>query len=457
MTPMEKKPYSIPFSVSSALNTLRSAGFQAYPVGGCVRDLLLNREIHDWDLTTSASPDQIKQAFSQYPVVETGISHGTVTVCFPEMPLEITTYREDGEYKDHRHPDKVIFTQELGKDLARRDFTINAMALGESSQIIDFFQGADDLKKRQIRCVGSPDARFEEDGLRILRALRFASVLNFSIEKETERSLYEKKELLLTISPERIWSEFQKLLCGDAAVTVLRKYHSIFSVIFPEIKELKDFPQHNPYHCYDIWEHTLHALEHSPADFPLRCALLFHDSGKPEVFTRDSLGVGHFYGHEKVSLRKVRAVLSRFRSDKKTENLVSFLVEKHGIPLFPDPVLLKKRLRAFGPDKLQCLFEIQKADSSALALWEEKLIPLKQAEEMLRDILQEEHCFSIKDLAVSGRDLLPFLPEGPEIGKCLQELLSGVIEGLYPNQKEALLAIVQEKYTQKRNTGSLPE
>ena len=445
----------IPEYVKEALSRLHKWGYEAYSVGGCVRDSLLGKEPSDWDIATSALPNQMKEVFHGCRTLETGLKHGTLTVFpQPDAPsVEITTFRVDGEYADHRHPERVTFTGNFREDLARRDFTINAMAQGENG-LIDLFHGFSDLQNKVIRCVGEADRRFEEDGLRILRALRFAAVLDFTIEKETARAMERKRSLLQYIAPERIFSEWKKLLCGQNAVDVLRKYVGVVAEILPELTPMCGFEQHSVYHCYDVWEHSLHATEHTPSLFPLRMAALFHDAGKPYTFFRAADGTGHFYGHAKKSAEIAEELLIRLRADSVSREKVVFLVARHDLSLPPDEILLKKRLRRFGEENIRDLFVIQRADASALAEPGKKLKELDAAEAVFEKILEEEQCFSLRNMKITGNDLKAYISPGPEMGRLLSFLLDSVIEGTCENKKDALLCEAQRWFQkQKRYIG----
>lgn len=312
---------AIPQNVLDILRALNERGHEAYVVGGCVRDSLLGRTPTDWDVTTSALPEEtagIFDALGGYTVAKTGLAHGTLTIIKEHCPVEITTYRVDGAYSDARHPDAVRFTRSLREDLSRRDFTINAMAYHPDVGLVDYFSGRADLEARRICCVGDPDKRFGEDALRILRALRFASVLEFSLEKMTGESLHRQAFLLRQIAAERIAAEMNKLLCGPATFPVLMEYPDVFEVILPELSPMRDHPQYNAYHKYDIYEHTMRAVQAAPPLSVLRWVLLLHDSGKPSCFTRDAEGVGHFYGHPAVSAQITGEVLRRMKLDTAT-------------------------------------------------------------------------------------------------------------------------------------------
>ncbi|MBR5773515.1 MAG: HDIG domain-containing protein, partial [Clostridia bacterium] len=309
---------ALPACIQYVISTLNDNGYESFIVGGCVRDYLMGKTPHDYDVTTSATPEQVKTCFNNNKVIETGIKHGTVTVLVDGESVEITTYRIDGEYKDNRHPELVTFSKTIDEDLRRRDFTVNAIAYNPEKGFVDLFNGIQDIKNGVISCVGNPDERFNEDGLRILRALRFTSVLDFEISKETSDSIHRNKMLILNVSPERIWTEFKKLLCGKNVRRVLLEYSDVIGVFIPEILDSVGFEQNNPYHCYDVLTHTAHAVENAPDDVVIRLAAFFHDIGKPSVYSEDENG-GHFYSHAKVSEEITNAVLTRLRCDNLTK------------------------------------------------------------------------------------------------------------------------------------------
>ncbi|MDR3729017.1 MAG: HD domain-containing protein, partial [Oscillospiraceae bacterium] len=323
-----KRLVPIPSYVARVLTELEARGFQAFCVGGCVRDCLLGRVPEDWDVTTSALPEQTMALFGQQ-AVPTGLRHGTVTVVSGGKGVEVTTFRVDGAYGDNRHPDSVTFTRSLPEDLARRDFTVNAMAMDLRGRIQDPWGGQADLERRCLRCVGEPERRFREDALRVMRGLRFSAVLGFDLEEETAAALVRCRELLGHIAVERLREELVKLLCGPQAAQVLRRWPQVVEVILPEIGPLVGFDQHNRHHCYDVWEHTLHVLDAVEPVPVLRCAALFHDMGKPECFALDEAGGGHFMGHPVVSRRIAEAIMTRLRFDNATREQIALLVEWH--------------------------------------------------------------------------------------------------------------------------------
>ena len=322
---------------AKALALLLAAGYEAWIVGGCVRDALLGLPPKDYDLTTSALPEETQRVFAAYPRIETGLRHGTVTVLLEGEPLEITTYRVDGAYSDARHPDGVTFTRSLRQDAARRDFTINAMAYAPGQGLQDFFGGQADLAQGTIRAVGRAETRFHEDALRILRALRFASVLDFTLEAETHQAALACAPLLAAISPERVFSELGKLLCGKAAGRVLRTYPQVLGAVVPEILPMVGFDQRNAHHCYDVWTHTAVAVDHVPPELPLRLAMLFHDIGKPDTFSLGEDGQGHFYGHARRSVEQAEAILTRLRAPRQVRETVLLLVRYHDAVLEESP------------------------------------------------------------------------------------------------------------------------
>lgn len=509
-------------------------------MGGCVRDFCMREmrdkaeysagqehesvlSVGDIDLTTSATPEEMKTALKEFPIIETGIQHGTVTVLMPangetneagdkRIPFEITTYRSDGEYSDSRHPDSVRFVRNLEEDLARRDFTINAMAMDDKGNIVDPFGGREDLAKGIIRAVGDPDKRFQEDALRIMRALRFAAVLEnpavtlaeegeptrkmhstdgcqknnhaMTIEPETEAALFRNKELLKNISVERILVEFRKLVMGPNAGIVIRRYVDILGVIIPELLEIKGFEQHNPYHKYDVLEHCVRAMEavdlkrpeptikrsamadrgttqsestehvsivNSPRDY-MKIAALLHDIGKPETFFLDEDGIGHMYGHPAVGERKAREILNRLKADNELTRKVCSLIKHHDLVFQQDEKLLKRWLNRFGPELLLEILEIKKADNIATGNMSEELgRKFDDVRHMIEEIVASQACFSLKHLAINGRDLIgEGVTEGREIGRILEAALDAVIDGQIPNKKSELLELARNMQKQPR-------
>lgn len=437
----------LPGPVEKALQHLEGAGHEAWVVGGCTRDALLGETPHDWDITTSALPEETLSVFSDYRTIETGLQHGTVAVLLEEMLLEITTYRVDGTYNDSRHPDAVSFTRSLGEDLARRDFTMNAIAYSPSRGYADLYGGAEDIGRRVIRCVGDPETRFTEDALRILRALRFASVLGFSIEEHTSDAIHALKERVLYVAWERISAELLQLLCGPEVYRVLQEYRDVFAVLFPELEPCFDFEQKNPWHIYDVYTHLCHAVEHIEPDPELRLAMLLHDIGKPETFFTDDKGVGHFYGHAGHSAQIACDIVRRLKLSTAMQREVCTLVEFHDYPLEATERILLRRLHKFGPETLRHLILVQKADCLAQnpAKTGGDLDRLSTIEQKLDVLLKGHPAFRIGDLAIDGSDLIALgLEPGPAIGRVLEDVLEQVMAGSLPNDRDELLAYAKK-------------
>lgn len=435
----------LPENITSALLRLNASGFEAYVVGGCVRDLLMSREPHDWDITTSALPDEVAQVFSGFRVIATGIKHGTVTVIISSEPVEITTYRIDGSYSDSRRPDSVSFTRSLHEDLARRDFTVCAIAYSPEHGIVDPFNGQDDIKSRVIRCVGDANTRFNEDALRILRALRFASTLGFELEPVTSASLLENRFLLGGISAERINAELTKLLCGDFAGGILREYSEVFAVPVPELRAMFGFDQKNRHHCYDVWTHSVVTTENVPPTPELRWAALLHDIGKPSTFTLDKHGEGHFYGHAPASVELADVVLRRLKFNNASRERILLLIKYHDVPIGTDEKRIKRWLGRFGEEFLLQLTALKRADNLAQSEdFRERQITLDEIEAAVARILESRECFSLRDLDVGGDDLIALGYRGRAVGDALSLLLNAVIDGEVQNEKKALLEYLEE-------------
>lgn len=432
---------TIPPQAAEALRRLTAAGYEAYIVGGCVRDAMRGAEPHDWDCTTNARPDEIARCFADFHVIETGMQHGTVTVVIDRMPLEITTFRIDGVYADHRRPESVTFTSSLTDDLSRRDFTVNAMAYAPETGLSDPFHGADDLRAHVIRCVGCADDRFEEDGLRILRAMRFASVLDFAIDADTADAIHRKKTLLRHISAERIFAEMQKLLCGDGCERILTEFADVLFQILPELEPMLGFDQRNPHHDYDVCTHTLKAVAACPKEPVLRWAALLHDAGKPHTFTLDERG-GHFYGHAEISEQIADRALHALKSDRKTLDTVRQLVKLHDFVWNGTEKQLRRMVSKYGYDFTVQLLLLHKADVTAQAAChrETRAAEADRLLQMLEALRAADACMSVRDLAVNGSDLMAIgIPQGKAIGACLQYLLDQVMDSALPNERGALL------------------
>ncbi len=437
----------LPLPVARALSVLEANGYEGYIVGGCVRDSLFGRTPNDWDVTTNATPAEMKACFDGFRVIETGIRHGTLTVILDGMQLEITTYRNDGEYLDNRHPVQVTFSNKIEDDLSRRDFTVNAMAYHPQKGLVDLFDGRRDLQVGIIRCVGDAKTRFEEDGLRILRAIRFASVLDFAIDDDTARAVHACRHLLSGIAAERIREEFCKLICGPGAVRILRDYIDVIAVFLPELNRCVGFEQNTKYHCYDVFEHTLQALELCKGDDLItRLGVLLHDIGKPLCYTEDEQG-GHFKGHAPVGVEITREVLTRLRFDNETIRRMELLVEWHDIPLSAEKKRVKRLLQKLSDEDILRLLEIKRCDRLAHAPDFRELPPeLAMIPKVIDEIRAEDACLSLRTLAIGGDDLILLgIPKGKQIGQMLQMLLDEVIEERLPNEKNALLQAAKER------------
>lgn len=436
----------IPYQVTSLLKCLEENGHEAFAVGGCVRDSILGRTPGDWDICTSAGPEEMKSCFADFRVIETGLKHGTLTVVIEGQPFEITTYRIDGNYSDGRHPDEVVFTSHLTEDLKRRDFTINAMAYHPEHGLIDPLGGMEDLKHGCIRCVGNADRRFQEDGLRIMRALRFASQLNFEINEKTAASLYSCRHLLKCISAERVRSEFDKLLCGSGAAKVLSEYREIIACIIPEIRPMFELDQRNQYHIYTVWDHTLCAVSHIKNSIELKLAAIFHDIGKPESMTVDEKGIGHFYRHEALSETLAGQIMLRLKYDNRTRETVLSLIRSHSIVFRPSSKQARRLLHRLGEENLRRLIELEYADvrSQNPDYVCERVANIQTFSHVVDEVLKEEQCFSLRHLALNGTDLLSMgFSQGPKIGNVLSALLEQVIEENVANEKEALMKMAE--------------
>ena len=421
-----------------ALDLLRAAGHEAWIVGGCVRDHLLGITPKDYDITTSALPEETKAVFQEYSVIETGIRHGTVTVLLDEEPLEITTYRVDGGYTDARHPDGVTFTRSLREDAARRDFTMNAMAYAPGKGLQDFFGGQADVEAGIIRAVGDPAVRFQEDALRILRGIRFAAVLGFRLEEKTEQAAREYAPLLKKVSAERIAQELGKLLCGKDAGRIITSYPDILGQVIPDLLPMVGFDQRNIHHCHDLLTHTAVAVDHVPPVLHLRLAMLLHDIGKPATFSLGEDGQGHFYGHAKESVAMAGEILRRLRFPNALREKTETLIRYHDSVLEEDRI--RRWLNKLGEETFFDLLAIQRGDTAALApaycTREERFNRLEQ---LAKEILAETPCLQIRDLAVNGHDLMALGLRGKAIGGVQRHLLDKILEGELLNEKREIL------------------
>ena len=443
----------MPKNVDTAINLLQSAGFEAYAVGGCVRDSLLGKTPNDWDITTSAKPEDMKSVFADFHCIDTGIKHGTVTVVIDGEPLEITTFRLDGEYEDNRHPKSVTFTSNLGADLGRRDFTVNAMAYSKKTGTVDLFGGQNDLKNKIIRCVGDPDRRFNEDALRILRALRFASALDFEIEEKTAQSLLKNCALLGNISEERIAKELLKLVCGKGAKRILTDFAPVLFEILPELQPMYKNSHDNPHHCYAIYEHTLIAVESIDPEPTLRFAMLLHDCGKPAVKKFDENGVAHFYGHQRISAEISAQILARLKVSNKFRDEILFLVSNHDRwELYENTEKMPRYLSKFGLDGVLKLLKVMRADVLAQSPeYRYRLDQIADAEEIAKNLAAQKPCLSLSELQINGRTLMDIgIPQGRKLGAVLAQLLDEVIDGVTKNTQEALTTRAREIYREMK-------
>ena len=437
--------FEIPSGARHMLQTLSDAGYEAYLVGGCVRDLLRGVEPHDWDICTSARPEETEACFAGHRIIETGLKHGTVTVLEEGEPYEITTYRTEGPYSDSRRPDYVKFVSSLEADLARRDFTMNAIALGLDGGPRDPFGGADDIKAGVIRCVGEPAQRFQEDGLRVMRALRFGAVLGYEIEEQTVRAIHENRHMLERVAAERINVELRKLLVGEKAGDILRQYPDVFRQFWPQLEPLVTLEQNNPWHCWGGWEHTIRAVKAAPADLIPRLTMLLHDIGKPACKSTDENGIDHFYGHPAVSAKLADQMLRTLKFDSKTRKRVVTLVEHHDAQIPCRDRSIRKWLGRLGPETFFQLLEVKRADGmgQAYELVKDRLAELEEIKTKAEAIVAQGQCFSLKDLAVNGQDVIAAgVAPGPEVGRALSKLLERVLSGEVPNERKILLDLI---------------
>lgn len=435
----------IPPQVNTVFEMLEAADFEAFLVGGAVRDYVRgNSPAKDWDITTNALPEQVKQVFASFHLIETGLKHGTVTIVIDHEPIEITTYRIDGDYSDHRHPDSVSFTRNLKDDLDRRDFTMNALAYNPKTGVVDLVGGQADIAKGIIRCVGDPDRRFQEDGLRMLRALRFASVYGMAIEDATALAIHRNKDLLKGIAAERTLVELTKMLCGEGVAVIMRDFADVLAVPIPELAPMFGFEQHNPHHDKDVWNHTIAVVESIDCDPVLRWAALLHDIGKPPCFSIGEGGIGHFFGHAEQSTTMAESILNRLRFDNASKDRIVRLVRYHDMPITAERKLIKRLLSKHGENATRQLIALHRADTCGQsAICRYRLEIFDAAYFVLTALIQEESCLSLKDLAVNGHDMIALGIKGVEIGKALQKCLNAVLDEQVPNERGALLQYVK--------------
>lgn len=437
----------IPENANKIIHTLQDNGHSAYVVGGCVRDSVMGRVPHDWDICTSATPDEMLEIFKDYRVIETGLQHGTVTIVIDKEQYECTTYRIDGKYSDNRRPDTVAFTDNLIEDLKRRDFTINAMAYNDKEGLIDPFEGLMDVEYGKIQCVGSAEDRFNEDALRILRAIRFSSQLDFTPSPDTDWQIHRQYSNLENISIERINSEFCKIVSSDCFCVQLLLYKDIFSLFIPEFKDMIDFSQNNPYHQFNVYDHTIHAIQRcESSDLTTRLAVLFHDIGKPHCYQDGEDGKRHFKGHGKVSADMTNEIMKRLKFDNETRNNVVQLVYYHDATFEVGKKYIKRWLNKIGIAQFRRLLDVRRADikGQKFDYDKERIEKINNIERLLEEVLEENQCFTLKDLAVNGKDLMQIgFKSGKELGKTLNMLLDGVINEEFENDKAILLKIAK--------------
>lgn len=431
---------SLPEDVRKIIHTIEKAGFEAYAVGGCIRDSLLSRVPDDWDITTSAKPEQIKALFRR--TIDTGIAHGTVTVMQNHVGYEVTTYRIDGEYEDSRHPKEVIFTGSLKEDLRRRDFTINALAYNDRTGLVDGFHGLEDMERRLLCAVGNPRERFEEDALRMMRAVRFSAQLDYEIEDETKKAIRVLSGNLARISAERIQTELVKLVKSPHPEKMRDLYEmGITAVVMPEFDAVMETTQNNPHHKYTVGEHTIHGMMAIEADKDLRLAMLFHDFGKALCKTTDENGIDHFHGHAVLSEELCKKILRRLKFDNDTIRLVSTLVLYHDYRMEAEKKYVRRAVNRIGETAFPLLLQVQQADLDAQSDYqrEEKQKRLDQVKAFYREIVEEGECVGLQTLAVKGGDLMAWgMKPGKEIGTMLARLLEAVLENPQNNEKERL-------------------
>ena len=434
----------LPENIQNCIDSLENAGFAAYAVGGCVRDACLGLRPHDYDLCTSALPEQTMAVFQDHRLVLAGVKHGTVTVLTEGGPVEITTFRTEGGYRDNRHPDWVKFVPDIQGDLARRDFTVNAMAYSPKRGFADPFGGREDLKNHILRAVGDPNARFSEDSLRILRGARFSARCGLTPEPETLAAMGAQAWRMESLARERVFEELCKLLLSVKAEDITR-FAFVLAAVIPELGPMIGFDQHSPHHAYDLMTHTAHVVQEVPAELPLRWAALLHDTGKISTFTRDTTGRGHFYGHAKESAAIADAVLRRLKAPTALREEAVTLIAAHMARLQPERKTLRRQAAKYGFPTVEAMLALQQADMRSKGTEEDDAHgTFRAVRQMLEDLKREDACLSLRDLAVNGNDLMALGFQGKEIGTCLSGLLEQVLNETLPNEREALLRFAVE-------------
>ena len=442
------KQIKITDDVKIVFDTLEKSGYECFMVGGCVRDFLLGKNPNDFDFATNATPQEMKICFKDFSVIDTGIKHGTLTVLVNNIPYEITTYRVDGEYEYNRKPQSVEFVQDIKSDLARRDFTINAIAYNPKVGFIDCFDGMKDLERKLIRCVGDPNERLCEDALRILRAIRFSAVLGYEIESKTKEACFELAHLLANISVERVVAELFKVLVQNNAHKIIFKYIDIWGVVIPELLKMKGFDQHNLHHVHDVLKHTAVALDGADCDLIVRLAVLFHDIGKPVTFSLDEQGRGHFYGHAEKSVEITRQIFNRLKIDNNTKNQVLTLIKYHDLDLQATEKYVRRLCYKLGNlEMVKKLLLLQRADNHGQAPKHgERIAKFDEIDKIIECLECQNLSFSLKDLDINGNDLITIGYYGKSVGKGLNLLLDAVLNEKVENIKEKLIKYLKDNY-----------